>query len=213
MSTRRLLFRNLSPLVTRELLTEECAIFGAIRDVYFPTDPQTRRPRSYAFVEFAKLNEAETCYRTLNNTSLEGSVMSIVYVEDKKSSEEERADVKPVLSRLPQAAPVAPAPPVNPNTELYRYNQQAGEFGIDASGRLTRKRQEERLDGEVLGANETEGVGIGGGLLRAVRGQDDAAMLQTAIDDETEFNWESVVPESGKLVALLPSQVIDFNDI
>ena len=109
------------------------------------------------------------------------------------------------LSRLPQPAPLAPAAPVNPSTETYRYNV-IGEFVIDASGRLTRKKGE----AQVITAVNEELVGLGGGLLKAIRGEGDAAAM--AVDDEEEI-WAVQCMSGGREGMLHPSAVVDYSDI
>ncbi len=173
-------------------------------------DQATRRPRNFAFVEFGKLSEAEACQKSLNGRSLaDGSAVTVVFVEDKK--DEDRGG-RGNLSRLPQPAPIAPAPPLNPMTETYRYNVMAGEFVIDSTGRLTRRR------GETDEVRETENEetisGIGGGLLKAVRAEGDVAM-RLEEDDQDELNEDmwSLNLRPGRYGLLHPQTVVDYKDI
>ena len=125
-----------------------------------------------------------------------------------------------------QPPPVAPPPPVNPNTETYRYNTMAGEFVIDGSGRLTRRRDFDDLEGGTQG-NPSEGgnrttVGLGGGLLVGVGDvtMRDAENVELYDIEERDLNMINEEYSSGVLFdtktldeLLKPSEVIDFADI
>ena len=219
MSTRRLLVRNLPANITKERINGRCAEFGSVREVYIPTDPVSRRPRGFAFVEFNKVADAERCLEALNNTNFDGSVLHVVFVEPKDQQERRpsnfeddhqdrrvRGPREPALSHLPQPPPVAPPPPMNPNTETYRYNTMAGEFIIDSSGRLTRRRDDYISTDRARSRSRSPMLGIGGGLLKAVRVNDDR---REVVEAEEEY---PVIAEV-KFSSLLPSQVIDFSDI
>ena len=201
--SRRLLVRNLPPTSSRDLLHSFFSRYGELREVFIPVDPTTKKQRAFGFVEFKNLADANTVYDSVKE--IDGQKIQVVFVEAKRE-QEQALTVQPAPDRLTRMLgantilPVAPPPPMNPNTETYRYNVNAGEFVIDSSGRLTRRR-----DGmEISTREEREVKGLGGGLLVAVGRQD------AEIEDWNLENSELLEP---KLSALKPSEVIDFRDI
>ena len=190
-------------------------------EVLLVSCPVSRKPRGFAFVEYVKVQDAERCLESLHQTVFDGSTLQLVFVEPKEqpdrrggnSQEEEayrpRGPREPTLSHLAQPSTVAPAPPMNPNTETYRYNSMAGEFVIDSSGRLTRRRGEFGLLERARSRSRSPMLGLGGGLLKAVR--PDGEPLRDEFPAEADINSEA--PIEIKFSSLRPSQVVDFRDI
>ena len=224
--SRRVLIRNLPPGASNQSLHDYFCRFGEIVETFVPIDPQTRRPRIFGFVEFRSVAHAQTVRDTV--AEIEGTRVSISFVEAKRANEDEPRisqssaprgsgtlsappppPAQPAGARL-QPPPVAPPPPMNPNTETYRYNTMAGEFVIDASGRLTRRREfAEFADGQ-LDLNNRSPAGLGGGLLVGAAPVSDAMDFN---DPEEEEDTQILFDPLELDQVLKPSEVIDFNDI
>jgi hypothetical protein len=109
---------------------------------------------------------------------------------------------------------------MNPNTETYRYNTMAGEFVIDASGRLTRRREwGDDLD-EAVVADARATAGMGGGLLVSANNEAmDVTMAEATVGDATATMENEEHPQVEEYVVgemldqLQPREVVDFNDI
>ena len=231
--SRRLLVRNLPPGASNQSLHDFFSRYGEVIETFVPMDPQTRRSRAFGFAEFRLQADAQTVKDTV--AEIEGTRVSIVYVESKRHEEEEMSrrghgslvssasapvsvpvHVPAMTGGRLQPPPVAPPPPVNPNTETYRYNTMAGEFVIDVSGRLTRRREYDDMDldaAEAEAENRTT-AGLGGGLLvGAAAGANSGELADEG--DQTAGGVILLDPTSAGdgLDGLKPSEVIDFADI
>ncbi len=158
------------------------------------------------------MQDSEACQGALHNRPIDGSVVAVIFVEDRRIHDDDRQVNRGNLSRNPQPATVAPPPPVNPMTETYRYNTMAGEFVIDAAGRLTRRRGDDQLGGSDQ--IDEVSAGIGGGLLKAVRQAGDVTMHTEDEEeiDQVEDVWFASF-QGGKFGLMNPAHVIDFRDI
>jgi RNA recognition motif. (a.k.a. RRM, RBD, or RNP domain) len=202
--SRRILIRNLPSHSTRDSLYQFFSRYGDIREVFIPTDPTTKKPRAYGFVEFKQMKDAQTVYDTV--TEVDNQRVTVVFVEPKRDDAVTATTGASHTSKV-NVPIVAPPPPSNPNTETYRYNTLAGEFTIDGSGRLTRK----LVHGEESKhSSKKEIKGIGVGLLSAVNTK--KRVLSEDADDD-EFLVDSLKQVSHNSSILKASDVIDFRDI
>ncbi|XP_050289860.1 serine/arginine-rich splicing factor SR45a isoform X2 [Quercus robur] len=68
---------GLSPRVTKRELEKHFAIEGTVVDVHLVVDPWTRESRGFGFVTMATLEEADRCIKHLNNSVIEGRVITV----------------------------------------------------------------------------------------------------------------------------------------
>ena len=87
--TSSLLIKNLSNEINLEKLREVCEKYGIVKDVYIPVDHYTKRPKSFAFVEFENQEAANTALDALNNTELAGKVLEILIAKTGRKSKDE----------------------------------------------------------------------------------------------------------------------------
>ncbi|EAN31745.1 RNA recognition motif family protein [Theileria parva strain Muguga] len=80
------LLRNLRFSTSPQVVREAFEKFGKIRDVYLPLDFNTRRPRGFGFVEFYDKADALDAVRAMDNTELDGSVITCCIAQDRRKS-------------------------------------------------------------------------------------------------------------------------------
>ncbi|MEO6260815.1 MAG: RNA-binding protein [Thermoanaerobaculia bacterium] len=74
---------NLDFNTTREDLEALMSQAGQVKDVYLPTDRETRRPRGFAFVEYSSDEEAAAAIEKFNGHDLGGRQLRVNAAEDR----------------------------------------------------------------------------------------------------------------------------------
>ena len=74
---------NLDFNTTREDLEALMSQAGQVKDVYLPTDRETRRPRGFAFVEYSSDEEAAAAIEKFNGHELGGRQLRVNAAEDR----------------------------------------------------------------------------------------------------------------------------------
>jgi RNA recognition motif-containing protein len=139
--SKRILVHNLAPSTTSDTLRYVFGKYGNVEHVHIPSGTNSRG-QIYGFVEMSTIQQAQTAFDVLNNTSIEGSVLHFQFVEAKEQGGFKKNPNHPSQQQrvVPTPAPLQAAAPLNPTMEMTRYNTAAGgEFTIDSSGRLTRR--------------------------------------------------------------------------
>ncbi|KAF4656486.1 hypothetical protein FOL47_008898 [Perkinsus chesapeaki] len=148
------------PDVSKDNLHRAFRRYGDIKEVYVPTDPSNGQGRGFAFVEYVRQESAEDAMSEMNNQQFENSVIQLVFVEPKdkhdrgREADRDRGRGHSHQGLSYQQPPPPPpphimgnvgstftitAPATNPSSDSSRYNTTAGDFIIDAAGRLTRR--------------------------------------------------------------------------
>ena len=70
-------------------LREICEKYGVVKDVYIPIDHYSKRPKSFAFVEFESQSSATAALDALNNTDLAGKVLEVLIAKTGRKSRDE----------------------------------------------------------------------------------------------------------------------------
>ncbi len=73
----RIYVGNLSYNTEHESLQATFAEYGAVDEVYVPTDRDTGRPRGFAFVTMANDSEGSAAIEGLNGQNLDGRVLTV----------------------------------------------------------------------------------------------------------------------------------------
>ena len=73
----RIYVGNLSFDTSSDALNAEFARFGAVEEVFMPTDRESGRPRGFAFVTMANDDEAKAAMEALNGTDLDGRSLKV----------------------------------------------------------------------------------------------------------------------------------------
>ncbi|GBE61758.1 RNA recognition motif-containing protein [Babesia ovata] len=81
-----LILRNLRYTTTTNIVREAFERFGKIRDVYLPLDFVTKRPRGFGFVEFSREADAMEAVKVMDNTDLDGNVITCCMAQDRRKS-------------------------------------------------------------------------------------------------------------------------------
>lgn len=81
-----LLLRNLKYSTTTQVVREVFERFGKIRDVYLPVDFNTKRPRGFGFVEFSNEEDALEAVKAMDNSTLDGNVITCCLAQDRRKS-------------------------------------------------------------------------------------------------------------------------------
>jgi len=68
---------NLSFETTEADLHEAFGAFGAITEVFVPTDRMTGRPRGFAFVTFETAEEGQVAVEKMNGVELDGRALTV----------------------------------------------------------------------------------------------------------------------------------------
>jgi hypothetical protein len=104
----------------------------------------------YGFVEFNSSRDAEAAFEALNRTQIDRSAIQCQFVEPREQTRTRR-DYEPAKPAVPLPAPLLAPAPINPLTEVTRYNTDVGEFTLDSTGRLTRREhlEEEQRTGRA----------------------------------------------------------------
>merc|ERR1712194_492980 len=74
---------NLPPTFDKFMLKEAFSKFGGVGDVFIPWD-EKKQPRSYGFVRFAKLDDAEDAIKEMDKTDLAGERIKVQMATSKK---------------------------------------------------------------------------------------------------------------------------------
>jgi RNA recognition motif-containing protein len=91
----KLFVGNLNPKTTGDQLTRFFSSAGLIVSVRMPLDRQTGRPRGFAFVEFASLEQAEQALRVFDGRELGGSRLRISLARPEADDRRGRAKGRP----------------------------------------------------------------------------------------------------------------------
>ena len=73
----RIYVGNLSFDTSSDALNAEFARFGAVEEVFMPTDRESGRPRGFAYVSMANDDEAKAAMEALNGTDLDGRSLKV----------------------------------------------------------------------------------------------------------------------------------------
>ena len=84
-----MLVRNITHGVGKDLVEKECAKFGDVVDVHMPMDFNTRRPKGFAFVEFANEGEGRDCIDKLDGVEFEGRVLQVCQAKQRRMTAEQ----------------------------------------------------------------------------------------------------------------------------
>jgi len=84
-----LLIKNLSNEISIDKLREKCSTFGEVKDVYIPIDHYTRRPKSFAFVEFETADGAHAALEGMNDQEYLGKVLEVLIAKTGRKSRDE----------------------------------------------------------------------------------------------------------------------------
>jgi cold-inducible RNA-binding protein len=79
----RIFVGNLHLETTADALAELLSPAGAIVEVYLPADRETRRPRGFAFVQFATEAEAAEAIRLFHDREVAGRRLTVNAAEDR----------------------------------------------------------------------------------------------------------------------------------
>jgi hypothetical protein len=74
---------NLDYNTTKEELQQLFSAAGTVKDVFLPTDRETRRPRGFAFVELGSDEEAAQAIEKFNNYQMGGRSLRVNAAEDR----------------------------------------------------------------------------------------------------------------------------------
>ena len=74
---------NLDFNTTRQEVQDLFAQVGTVRDVFLPTDRETRRPRGFAFVEYESDEDAAKAIEQFNGYQLSGRALRVNQAEDR----------------------------------------------------------------------------------------------------------------------------------
>ena len=84
-----MLVRNITHGVDKDKVQEECAKYGQISDVHMPLDFNTRRPKGFAFVEFADETEGRACIEKMDGQDFEGRVLQVCQAKQKRMTSDQ----------------------------------------------------------------------------------------------------------------------------
>src|SRR5207302_4685304 len=74
---------NLDFRTSRDEVQSLFSQIGAIKDVFFPTDRESGRPRGFAFVEFESEEDAQKAIEKFNGYELSGRALRVNPAEDR----------------------------------------------------------------------------------------------------------------------------------
>jgi nucleolar protein 4 len=87
---RQLFIRGLAPSVTTEDLTEYFSESYPIKNALVVLDKETRESKSYGFVTFADVDDAQRAKEELNNTEIKGKKIKVDFAEARQREGEEK---------------------------------------------------------------------------------------------------------------------------
>ncbi|KAH8640165.1 RNA-binding domain-containing protein [Alternaria alternata] len=87
---RQLFVRGLAPTVTTEDLTEYFSESYPIKNALVVLDKETRESKSYGFVTFADVEDAQRAKEELNNTEIKGKKIKVDFAEARQREGEEK---------------------------------------------------------------------------------------------------------------------------
>jgi nucleolar protein 4 len=87
---RQLFVRGLAPTVTTEDLTEYFSESYPIKNALVVLDKETRKSKSYGFVTFADVEDAQRAKDELNNTEIKGKKIKVDFAEARQREGEEK---------------------------------------------------------------------------------------------------------------------------
>lgn len=84
-----LLVRNISPDIRQEDLQHAFGKIGEVRDVYIPRDFHSQQPKGFAFVEFATNEQAREARNEMDNFTMKGRVLEVVFAQERRKTPNE----------------------------------------------------------------------------------------------------------------------------
>ncbi len=81
-----LLVRNLSSDITTQDLEQAFRRIGDVRDVYIPTDYNSREPKGFAFVEYATHEQASDAKNEMNRFVVKGRPLEVLFAQEKRKT-------------------------------------------------------------------------------------------------------------------------------
>ena len=84
-----LLVRNISPDIRPEDLQHAFGKIGEVRDVYIPRDFHSQQPKGFAFVEFATSEQAREARNEMDNFTMKGRVLEVVFAQERRKTPNE----------------------------------------------------------------------------------------------------------------------------
>ncbi|KAJ1493196.1 hypothetical protein T484DRAFT_1610601 [Baffinella frigidus] len=81
-----LLVRNIADDTSPQELRDHFSKFGMIKDVYVPLDFHTRRPKTFAFMEFVDYEDACKAKEKLDRSDFQGRMIDVVFAQQKRKA-------------------------------------------------------------------------------------------------------------------------------
>ena len=79
---------------SEETLRKTFSQFGEVEDIYIPRDYVSKRRRPFAYIKYTSKFAASDAIEKLNNTELNGKVISVVWSEEKSKTPQEMVTMK-----------------------------------------------------------------------------------------------------------------------
>ena len=82
-----MVIHNITPNVSEEHLKEIFSRYGEVNEVYIPINSETQLKKTYAFIEFAKKENAEKAQLYMDEGQIDGKVVRVEILSQKNCVE------------------------------------------------------------------------------------------------------------------------------